>query len=767
VAIGSDHRLVDQDGLPFLGKGLSFWGGIMRVPESEIDDEVAAYAALGFNWINAAFCGGVDSQSDWDAVQYENEAGDGFFPGSPFQLGPSDQLGPAFDTTEHWVQAAAENGICMMLSFFVSYGTTGCRADMEAATNTHMERFGNLVGARFNQYPNIVWEIEADDSWGGGSTVAARLNAFAKGLDDSRTNYPNLWFYEPYTNAADSGKSDFQDDEGGGGWTEMHACTVGFYWYGSDHVDAIDTSFGVATGFGTRDIGSWDSEPPYAEADRYTSPSSGSSQNELLGLRQRSYSVFIRMLTGINWGHERLWPVDLTGLYPAADPADWHDVKTHTPTIEASYAWRIVDDYCTSPTWNATSSFVTSGQGTATHEVAQGASDHAALAFFPSGTANGSTARTIVVDTTIITGTANVRLRWYDPTAGTYSTIAASEAQNASRSITLPAARGDGTRDWLLVVDDVVDGSVAQTLGVFTPSASGTVAGPSVTGTAAVTLASFTPAASGTHTPPAFTGTVAQTLGSFTPTASGTYTPPPVTGTSAQTLGDFTPTASGTHTPPAFTGTATPTLGSFTSTATGAVGQVGTATPTLGVFTPTASGTHTPPAFTGTVAVTLGEFAGVATGTFAPSGSGFGSPTLDPFTSSASGTRTIPDRTGTAAATLADFTPTASGTVTVPSFTGTGSPVLAAFTPTASGTVTSPSVDGTGSPVLALFTPSASGTVDVPAITGTVAVTLGSFVSAGGSDMGPVITGRLTLTRLDPIRTAGRLDPLRTLEALP
>src|SRR5204863_4277028 len=122
-------------------------------------------------------------------------------------------------------------------------------------------------------------------------------------------------------------------------------------------------------------------------------------------------------------------------------------VVGYTQTIQQSYVLPVLNKYLTDPGWLPTSSFVTTGEGTGGSKAAIGAASHAALAYFPD-------ARTIVVDTTIIAGTSNVRLRWFDPVANSYTSIATSEAQQTGRSVTLPAARGDGTRDFVLVVDD-------------------------------------------------------------------------------------------------------------------------------------------------------------------------------------------------------------------------------------------------------------------------------------------------------------------------
>jgi hypothetical protein len=148
----------------------------------------------------------------------------------------------------------------------------------------------------------------------------------------------------------------------------------------------------------------------------------------------------------MNWGHENLWPFGKTGLF--SEGITYTQVLTHSATLDAGRVFGLCKLYCRVTDWAPTSSFVTTGEGTTTSKAAIGACSTAALAYFPNS-------RTIVVDTTIITGTANVRLRWFDPTNGAYTTIAASEAQNASRSVTHPgnSTNSAGASDYILVVD--------------------------------------------------------------------------------------------------------------------------------------------------------------------------------------------------------------------------------------------------------------------------------------------------------------------------
>ena len=81
------------------------------------------------------------------------------------------------------------------------------------------------------------------------------------------------------------------------------------------------------------------------------------------------------------------------------------------------YAWTLLDQFVADPTWVPDNgSFLTTGTGSGDTKAAAGRSGTAAVAYFPSS-------RSVVVDTTVIAGTSPVRLRWYDPTTGSYTTI--------------------------------------------------------------------------------------------------------------------------------------------------------------------------------------------------------------------------------------------------------------------------------------------------------------------------------------------------------
>ena len=62
------------------------------------------------------------------------------------------------------------------------------------------------------------------------------------------------------------------------------------------------------------------------------------------------------------------------------------------------------------------------------------------------------TSRTITVDLTRLSGA--VTARWYDPTAGSYQSIAGSPFPNSSsHAFAAPGFHADGASDWMLVLE--------------------------------------------------------------------------------------------------------------------------------------------------------------------------------------------------------------------------------------------------------------------------------------------------------------------------
>ena len=184
-----------------------------------------------------------------------------------------------------------------------------------------------------------------------------------------------------------------------------------------------------------------DIEPPYVNAPHYKGQQ---NQERANATTRRSSSGG----AGINFGQRRKWwPHGVTGLFDGGP--NWLTVINEPPQLCAKYAWKLVDTYVQDVSWKPDNgTFLKTGLLSGDDKAASGYSRSAGVVYFP-------TNRSITVDTTAITGGQTVKLRWYDPTTGTYTEISASEPKNSSRSVSYPSGHTDGTNDWVLVVEGV------------------------------------------------------------------------------------------------------------------------------------------------------------------------------------------------------------------------------------------------------------------------------------------------------------------------
>jgi hypothetical protein len=440
----SARKILDQNGGVYLIKGMSSWAMGQNCSNSEITAALEGLAAKGFNAVIAAPMG-VNNPGGAGWSPYTNDAAAAFFTGTPFQS----SLGSAWTSVDWLMTEATRLGFTVFFSLFVSWGTTGVLDDMVAATNAQMRTFGSSVATRYAAYRNIVWHLEGDVEFNAVDPIGQRVDYYHRGIKDVEGSTNRLIAAEPYGTL--TCYEQFISQEG--------TSPTGYEWF---HVD-LNNTYRIAPGDtdpaswlrsaevmelawagsdGSTSEAFWCDEPYYAHNTTFSSVDDQQ-------IRERLYATFLEGGCGINFGDEWWWPCGAPGLFSGA-PSNWlTDTLAAATTAQAGYCWTLADTYVKDAAWAPTSSFVTTGAGSGDTKAAVGTKGTAAVAYFPDN-------RTVAVDTTIIAGTGNVRLRWLDPVLGTYSTIAASEAQTTGRSVTLPAAHADSTRDYLLVVDSVV-----------------------------------------------------------------------------------------------------------------------------------------------------------------------------------------------------------------------------------------------------------------------------------------------------------------------
>jgi hypothetical protein len=402
----------------------------MNLTDEQISEALEGVARRGFNAVTVWAGGGYDTGNGWH--RYTTAAHGDWWQGKPWASG----LGPGWAAMDRVVSEAERLGVTVNFSFCGGNGSTGARSDWEAATDQDMYAVGVAVATRYRAYPNILWHVMLDDPEG----AYSRINALFRGINDTEGagTRPVRW-------AEPNNRSSIYSQLIGSNVAPAFAPSLnGFYdnWAsgsGDASTELIQASWNEkgATALPTGDVEQGYDASPFIHGD--------------LGqqLRERSYAVFLEGGVFINYGHEDWWPFGAQGVVDATEDLTWQQVPDHVHTVQQQYLFGLLDEYVADPTWMPDDgSFVSNGTGSGGTKAAAGRSDRAGIAYFPSE-------RTVVVDTTVISGNGPVRLRWYDPTTGTYTLVAASEPREPKRSVAYPAKHPDGTSDWVLVVDGV------------------------------------------------------------------------------------------------------------------------------------------------------------------------------------------------------------------------------------------------------------------------------------------------------------------------
>lgn len=437
----SGRKLLDLAGKPYFMRTFSSWKMANKLSNAEITTALEGVAANGFNGVTV-WCGGIEDRAG-EGDKYSNKAGQSFWTGTAWRMNQGTTLGPAWASVDWIVDECARLGMVLHFSFCAGFGTGGAGPDWESATDADMHAVGVALATRYASDVNIVWHIMFDDIHGTTSTRGLRARALFDGINDTEglTTRPVRW--------CEVNNGSRTDEQGWFGTAvETRFSVNAGYSYLGNSVEQVESWYSASgtLGAGSTPVPIMDCEPPYDGANHYTG-------NQGQQLRERSWALVIEGAVGINYGQEDWWPFGGAGIF--SEGLSWTQVQTHSHTVQQSYVWDLVDQYIEDTTW-APASVIdngATGEGTADTKAAQGKSDTAILIYFPDN-------RTVTVDTTQIPGPGSVRLRWYDPTTGGFTSISAFEAKQTGRTLTIPAARADGTRDWVFVADElpIMDG---------------------------------------------------------------------------------------------------------------------------------------------------------------------------------------------------------------------------------------------------------------------------------------------------------------------
>jgi hypothetical protein len=192
----SMRYLVDQNGKPFLLVGDAAWSLIAALSDSDADFYLENRRQLGFTAVLVNLI-----EHKFTARPPLNFDGINPFTQGPFTT-PDDRY---FSHADHVLQLAASKGIVVLLApLYLGFdcGDEGWCHEVNQATTSQMNAWGQYVGNRYKDYDNIIWVIGGDTD---PSPVADKVQAMVDGIRsvDSRHlftahNAPEQMAVEPW-----------------------------------------------------------------------------------------------------------------------------------------------------------------------------------------------------------------------------------------------------------------------------------------------------------------------------------------------------------------------------------------------------------------------------------------------------------------------------------------------------------------------------------------------------------------------------------------
>lgn len=183
----SGHRVEHSDGTPFLWIGDTAWGLIQQLTREDIDRYLDDRQALGFTVIQSvAFWyphgGGMPSGPHNAANVYGHRpfSGDEDAPNTAQPLlvegGSADAPNDYWDHVDYAVRAVKKRGMYLALlpCWGRAYVTPQFGGAHEEINEQEARAFGEFIGARYRQEPNIVWVLGGD--------AKAQIDGYDRGI---------------------------------------------------------------------------------------------------------------------------------------------------------------------------------------------------------------------------------------------------------------------------------------------------------------------------------------------------------------------------------------------------------------------------------------------------------------------------------------------------------------------------------------------------------------------------------------------------------
>lgn len=402
--------LVSQNGQPFFYLGDTAWMLLSTLSRSEAAAFMDARKAQGYNTIQT-------SMVNWDR-KYSK------FGVTAFQNGDISKPNDAyFATIDATLQDAAERNIQLMMNpLWLNNNNSGSTNGLP--TIAQWQAYGQYLGARYKNFPNIIWLIGGDhdviNTWGAdsGFDYTPYMDALALGIKIQDPNH--LMTYHPALDTKTLGNKSWLD----------------FYSFQRNLANQAPWSYTLAKDYTTvqptKPI--LNIEPAYETKDALSN-----TVTTPYMVRRNAWWTQLAGSIGIAYGgSSKIWDIG---------PGTWQTDVNLPGARQVGYIRQILEPHPWQklvPDWNHAA--VTSGYGT------YGNNDYVTAGKASDGTllvAYTPNSRTLTINMASLAGP--VQAYWYDP-SNAQATNLGNFPNTGSKTFTTPVSNAAGDKDFILLL---------------------------------------------------------------------------------------------------------------------------------------------------------------------------------------------------------------------------------------------------------------------------------------------------------------------------
>jgi chitodextrinase len=433
-ASSNNRYLVDQNNVPFLLVGDTGHALLAKLSEAEAATYLANRQMNHFNSVAVyAPCGSSETcQPDLSTVDGIRPFTSGTSPSNYDLATPNEAF---YGRLDRIVNLAASYGIVVLLD---PIETGNMLVTLQNNGATKAFNFGVYIGNRYKNFPNIIWQHGEDlQTWNTNPTnngLVAQVMAGIASVDRNHLQTVMLDFNRSYSNQDTATLAPYLTFD-----------LVYNYYETYDYVLAAYNSSPTL--------------PVFLGESNYEDENNTGGLSAPAGagvLRRQEYWTLLSGGVGHYYGNGSVNHF----------VSGWQNHLNTNAVTQVNYASNLLTAY---RWWNLvpdqSHTVVTSGYGTYNaNNLNLASANYATTSWIPDGTLSLTycpTALTLTVN--MARFGSQVTARWYDPSAGTFRAISGSPFTNSgTRTFATPGANGDGSSDWVLVLD-AASGIVSDT----------------------------------------------------------------------------------------------------------------------------------------------------------------------------------------------------------------------------------------------------------------------------------------------------------------